>query len=336
MTKLRFMLRVLSVTLALPLALAVSFPVLAATDPALLGMVMPDAKVVAGLQVDAARNSLFGQYVLTHMQPNDPNFVQFVTATGFDPRRDISQLVIASDWSGSSSTPGWLVLAKGSFDPVKITSLVQSKGGTVTMFQGVAILSTAQAPAKAAQPAGIAFLNTSTAVIGELGSVEAAIQRNQTNATASSALLSAANTASANNDFWFATLVPLSEFASAMPNANLQGALQGNLLQAILQASGGVKFSEPVLISIQATTRSDKDAQALQDVVRFLAGLLQQNQNSNATASEFASALTNLNVATNGSVLTLSVPIPESELEQIFDFATQPRPQTRKRTPQVQ
>ena len=49
---------------------------------------MPDAKVVAGLQVDQAKVSPFGQYVLSHMQPDDPRFQKFVSDTGFDPRAE--------------------------------------------------------------------------------------------------------------------------------------------------------------------------------------------------------------------------------------------------------
>ena len=37
-------------------------------------MVMPDAKVVAGLRVDASRNSLFGHDGARHMQVDDENF----------------------------------------------------------------------------------------------------------------------------------------------------------------------------------------------------------------------------------------------------------------------
>ena len=46
-----------------------------AADPSLLQLVMPDAQVVAGLQVDSAKSSLFGQYVLSHLSVNDTRCV---------------------------------------------------------------------------------------------------------------------------------------------------------------------------------------------------------------------------------------------------------------------
>jgi len=69
-----------------------------AADPGLLSLVMPDAKVIAGLQVDQAKTSQFGQYVLSHMQPDDANFKKFMADTGFDPRRDVGEIVMASNF----------------------------------------------------------------------------------------------------------------------------------------------------------------------------------------------------------------------------------------------
>ena len=56
-----------------------------AADPALLQMILPDAQVVAGLEVTQAKGSLFGQYVLSHLSVNDNKLQQFSSQTGFDP-----------------------------------------------------------------------------------------------------------------------------------------------------------------------------------------------------------------------------------------------------------
>jgi hypothetical protein len=289
-----------------------------AADPALLSMVMPDAKVVAGLQVDSTKTSLFGQYVLTHMQPDDASFKKFLADTGFDPRRDLTEILMASNWQNNTPDSRWLVLARGAFNPAKIATLVEANGGTATSFQGVNILFTNPKQPSTAVVTGIAFLDNSTALMGDLSSVKSAIQRKQSNATPSSTLLSKVRDLSSNNDFWFVTLVPLSEFAGAMPDPNLQGAMKGNLLQAVSQASGGVKFSNPVVLSAEAVTRSDKDAEALADVVRFLVGLVQQSRENNATAGQISSLLDTLNLQTSANVMTMSLSIPEKTLEQIF------------------
>ena len=303
-----------------------------AADPGLLSLVMPDAKVIAGIQVDQTKNSLFGQFVLSHMQPDDANFKKFMEDTGFDPRRDVIEIVMASNFEHNTPDSRWLIAARGVFNPARIAASVQAHAGTITNFQGVDILSgNARHIDAGAAESAIAFFDTSSAVMGDVASVKAAIQRRQSQAAASSNLLSKVHDVSAKNDFWFVTLVPISEFADAMPDANLQGAIRGDLMQAVSQASGGVKFGPAVLISGEAVTRSDKDASALEDVIRFVAGLIQQNRGSNSTADKVSTVLDNLDLKTAGNVMTMSLAIPESQLEQMLEGMRAQKNQARKR-----
>src|ERR1700681_827461 len=98
-----------------------------AADPSLLSLVMPDAKVIAGARVDQAKTSPFGMYVLTHLQLDDPDFQKFVAVTGFDPRRDVRELLVASN-SAQYDPSHWLVLAKGTFNPERIEGVAQANG----------------------------------------------------------------------------------------------------------------------------------------------------------------------------------------------------------------
>ena len=320
MTKLRH----LAVLLALPIAAW-------AADPALLQLVMPDAKVIAGIQVDQTKNSLFGQYVLSHMQVDDEGFKNFIAQTGFDPRRDVSELLIASNWESNSPANRWLVMARGSFDSSKIASAAQGNGITTTNFQGVDIL-TYSGHGKTGGENGIAFFDATSAVMGDLPSVQAAIQRRKSGAAPSGQLLAKVRDLSAKNDFWFVTLVPVSEFAGAMPDPNLSGAMKGNLLAAINEASGGIRFGGGTIsISAEAVTRSDKDAQALVVVVKFVAGMIQLNRQNNPAAGQVATLLDTLDCKTAGNVTSISLAIPEQQLEQMLDMMRQQNRQAHKK-----
>jgi hypothetical protein len=319
MTKLRH----LAVLLALPMGTW-------AADPALLQLVMPDAKVIAGIQVAQTRNSLFGQYVLSHMHVDDAGFKNFIAQTGFDPRRDVTELLIASNWESNSPASRWLVMARGTFDSSKIASAAQGNGITTTNFQGVDIL-TYSGHGKADSENGIAFFDATSAVMGDLPSVQAAIQRRKSGAPPSGQLLAKVRDLSSKNDFWFVTLVPVSEFAGAMPDPNLSGAMKGNLLAAINEASGGIRFGDTVAISAEAVTRSEKDAQALVDVVKFVAGMIQLNRQNNPAAGQVATLLDTLDCKTAGNVTTISLAIPEQQLEQMLDVMRQQNHQAHKK-----
>lgn len=311
MTKLRHFV----VILALPLAAT-------AADPTLLRMVLPDAKVIAGIQVDQTKNSLFGQYVLSHMQVDDQGFKKFVAQTGFDPRHDVSEVLMSSNWESNTPQNRWLVTARGVFDPGRIGQLAQSKGAVVSNFQGVDILVNSPQTNTEIQN-GIAFVDGSTAVMGDIRSIKAALDRLKSGAGPSGPLLAKATELSSKNDFWFATLVPVSEFANTIPDPNLSGAMKGNLLAAINQASGGIRFGDSVTISGEAITRSEKDAQALVDVVKFVAGLVQLNRQNNPAAGQVATLLDTLDCKTSGNITTISLVIPEQQLEQMLETMRQ-------------
>ena len=313
----------LAILLALPAATW-------AADPALLKLVMPDAKVIAGIQVDQTRNSLFGQYILSHMQVDDTGFKSFIAQTGFDPRRDVNEILIASSWASNDAASRWLVMARGTFDLGKIAHAAQNNGITTASFQGVNILSHSSAD-KAAADNAIAFFDATSAVMGDLASVKAAIQRQQSAAAPSNQLLAKVMELSSKNDFWFVTLVPVSEFAGAMPDPNLSSAMQGNLLAAINEASGGVRFGDTVTISAEAVTRSEKDAQALVDVVKFVAGMVQLNRQNNPAAGQVATLLDTLDCKATGSVTTVSLAIPELQLEQMINMMRQQGGRTAKK-----
>jgi len=320
--------------LLLPTLAALLVPGLFAADPALLRLVMPDAKVIAGLKVDRTRDSLFGQFVLSHMQISDESFKKLIADTGFDPRRDLTEVMIASNWESSSPQSRWLVMAKGTFDLQKIQRTALSNGAAATNFQGAAIYSFSGNTGPGSDNA-ISFLDASSAVLGDMTSVQAALTRRSTSAPAPGDLVKKVGDLSAKNDFWFVTLVPLSQFSSAMPSPNLSGAMQGNLLNGINQASGGIRFGDTVTISAEAITRSDKDAQALVDVVKFLVNMLQLNRQDNAVAGQVSNLLDGLDTKTTGNVMSMSLAIREQQLEQLFQNLQRPNPAARKAPAQV-
>src|SRR5436309_3158550 len=149
--------------------------VLSAADPVLLNLVMPDAKVVAGVNVEQAKGTLFGQYVLDQIQTHDADMQKLVALTGFDPRRDVREVLVASNGTAPTQNhnQSGLALARGNFDIARITAAAtsQDKDVATETYSGVLILEDAKATS------GIAFLDTTTVVAGDLANVKAAIDR---------------------------------------------------------------------------------------------------------------------------------------------------------------
>jgi hypothetical protein len=301
-------LAVLSFTLAATSAMA-------AIDPALLSLVMPDAKILSGIQVSPSLKSQFGQFVLSQMNTDDQDLRKLIEETGFDPRRDLQEILVATTGQ-PGSVSGVLVLGKGVFNPGRISQTAKAHNSRSTTYKGIELLMSPDTASKGA----FAFLDANTAVFGDEPLVRAAIDRRISGATALSGnLLNKAKDVASKNHAWFVTLTPLSEFLNGrVADQGLNDAMQGNLLQAVTQASGGVSFNAgSIIMSGEAVMRSDKDALALQDVMKFLAGVVQLNRDQPG-ANKAASLLDNTKFATEGNVLRLTMTLPEDLVEKLF------------------
>ena len=89
-------------------------------------------------------------------------------------------------------------------------------------------------------------------------------------------------------------------------------------MQSIEQTSGGVRFGSIVEIAGEALTRSDKDALALADVIRFMTGMLQMQRGKNPEAARFANLLDSMEVKTAASTVHLSLSIPQADIEKLM------------------
>src|SRR4051812_24965710 len=231
-----------------------------AADPQLLNLVMPDAKVLAGVNVDQAKTSPFGQYVLSQMQAQQAKIQELTMLTGFDPTRDVHEILVAT--SGSATDKAGLFLARGSFDPARISALVLLKGGSTSeVYKGITILEDEK------QINGVAFLNTTIVAAGDVANVKAAIDRLSVATSLPAAVAVQVSHWSSTQDAWALTTVPPTSLhpATGMPAIPGVGPGQNNAFLSLQQAAGGVKFGTNVVVTAQATAATAQDATQIGD-----------------------------------------------------------------------
>lgn len=168
----------LTVALFVPLSLTM---LAAGVDPALLALAPPDARVLAGAQVNQIQSTPLGQTLISRIQL-DPSANKAMAAAGFDLRRDLREILVTVRAEASDNL---MLFGRGSFHPDKIAATGTSAGAVASSYRGVALLevrSEAKPEVKgsgsAPSPAGsIAFLDSSTMLAGDTASVKAAIDR---------------------------------------------------------------------------------------------------------------------------------------------------------------
>src|SRR5271169_6733824 len=263
----------MSLRVVRPLFAALTFAgMLSAADPQLMNLLMPNAKVVAGVNVEQAKNSPFGLFLLSRVQNGDPGLAKLTAATGFDPRRDLTEILMAT--LGQPEQQG-LVLARGTFDSEQILGAATAAGHTVEAYNGINILTGKDEKLTHA----LAFLGDSVAIAGDLDSVKGAIDRRGNNSSQiDPALAAIVQQLSGSQDAWSVSMVPIAALANGkLPNTNLNGMLNSDILKAIQQTSGGIKFGANIQISAEAVANTSQNATALADVIHFLGNMVQAN-----------------------------------------------------------
>ena len=285
----------------------------------LLRLVMPEARVVAGANTAQIRVSPLGQFLLFRISPQQEKDLQeLVQLTGFDPRWHLDEVVVATP-GGAGNRQG-LLLAHGTFNPPLLLGAAMAVGAEVSPYQGVDVVT------GPGGQAAFALLDNLTALAGDPASVRAAIDRRTTDARLDPKLAAKIAELRPTQDAWVVSTVPFSELAAQVPNPNASGLLQGDLLQAIDQISGSVKFGVVIQASGEMVTSTPQDASTLAAALSFLAGLAQLNQRDPALV-QLRLLLDTLAIKADKNVVKLGLSIPEAQLETLIQSSPKkPRP----------
>lgn len=292
--------------IVLALALLASATAGAAVDPNLLGLVMPEAKVLYGVQVQQTLASPFGQFAMSHLPQTDA-MRRFQAATGFELQRDLREILVASPTTGNlNDSSNILVLASGAFAPEKVLALATVIGAKVSDYRGVPMIT----PPQERDARVFAFLDASTIAIGSGPAIRGVIDRHASLAVFAGPLFQKALDASATHDAWFATVTPLTDL---IPAGSTGGFDPTTLLQSVIESWVGVHFdTNGLTLAAEALTHSATEAQGLAGMLKLVSGMV------NGTP---AAALQNAQVSASGPVMRVILTVPEQDLERSFPGA---------------
>jgi hypothetical protein len=290
------------------LAMAAAVPLSAAVDPELLEMVPPDTRLLIGVQVQQTLSSPFGHFMLSQMPDQSAVLLQLAATTGFDLRRDLREVLLASDGRRGKLLRDGVLLARGAFQMDRLILFAGKVHAIQSSYAGVPLIRPADDGASS-----VAILDASTLAVGSEANLKGVINRRAQRFLFSGALADKARLASADAHAWAATVTPI---ASLFPSP-ADGRRPVALLQAILESSAGLRFdTSGVTLSAEALTHSEQEASALSGMFKIVTGLLKGAE---------ASILQNARFTTEGAVTRISLTVAEQDLEQAFPAPVQKR-----------
>ena len=91
-------------------------------DAQLLGLLAPESKMIAGMDVQQTKASPFGQFLLSQLGAT-AQLEKFRSATGFDPLTDFREMAVGSTVEGKAVAAG-----RGRFQPQLLTTMAAMAG----------------------------------------------------------------------------------------------------------------------------------------------------------------------------------------------------------------
>ncbi|HEX4770238.1 MAG TPA: hypothetical protein VH351_05370 [Bryobacteraceae bacterium] len=291
----------------------------------LMAMAPAETTLLSGIDVARTKASPFGAYLLNEMSRGNGHLPEFMAATGFDPRRDLQQVLLAGVAGKSGPNSRFAILARGTFDEARIRTAVLANGGSVSTINGLETLlipKHRQNEQRENGVVGLAFPKPGLAVLGDVKTLQEVLSPRASNQNLDALLVDQVNHVGSENDIWFATLMSGSFLGHQLADGAPPNVVNSGALKSILRSSGGMQFGTNVAMSLDLFTRSADDARSVTELLRFAGNLAQMQNNPQGTAA--AAALSNLELQTEGSTVHASLNVTEQQMEQLMQSGKKP------------
>jgi hypothetical protein len=226
-------------------------------DNVLAQMVPNATTVLVGMRMDQLKTTPLFQKLIA--QKKIPQWDVFAGQTGFDPRRDVRDLMLAS--SGKQA----VLLARGSFH---LSTLGQAKKFN---YHGYTILSK-EGPQGTG--GGFCILDSTLAAAGPLPALEAALDQYRSgNRKNAAALLSRARAIPENYQIWGVTSGNSTYISESMPGAAASAPDLGRIFRSLQDTFFEADLSSGLKALAEGYCGSAQDAKSLADAARGMVGV---------------------------------------------------------------
>jgi hypothetical protein len=223
----------------------------ASVDSTLAALMPPDTTMLVGVRMETLRTTSLYQKVLASQSLQ--RLDDFARETGFDPRRDVRELLIGSNGKDV------VIAARGTFRETNFEGLTKQTYKGYTLY--------------VRDQGGVALVDGSTAVAGTLPALHVVLDRYKSgDRTRPDDLLTRARQIPAQNQIWSVSNGFENLLTTRVPETgNLGNA--GRILRSLENTTVVADFRTGVNGSLTGLCRSEQDAKNLGDAARGLIGL---------------------------------------------------------------
>jgi hypothetical protein len=269
-------------------------------DNVLAKLVPVDSQALFGARMDQLKSSplftkLVGEQKLTQLD-------SFAEETGFDPRRDVRDLLVAS--SGRPNTG--VLLARGTFHVLDQKTLKKAR------YRGYVLTLTPK------EDAGFCIMDNTLAIAGPTASMKAALDHYLSSTRdASTELLDQARAVPQQFQVWSVSMGGADFLANNLPHDG-NAANFGKIFRSLENTHFQADLSRGLNATAQGQCRTEADAKGLGDAVRGLIGFGRLSVPDNQP--ELLRLWDGLHVDQNQRTITISANIPQDLIDKLVQF----------------
>lgn len=142
-------------------------------DRSLVALLPQNATSLVGVDVERLKQTpAYRHFEEQSRRSGDTHFDEFVHETGFDPRRDVSRLLVAS-----TGLEQFVAVAQGTFNVANLTRVLREKGATVESYRGFDLFGPDGNARRRNNEGRFVFLDGQTVLAGSRPEVLAALDR---------------------------------------------------------------------------------------------------------------------------------------------------------------
>jgi hypothetical protein len=264
-------------------------------DNVLERMVPPGTTSLVGVHMEDIKQTEMYRKLLASQNLGQVD--QFAAETGFDPRRDVKELLFASTDHGS------VMLARGTFH-----IHIENTGNAKTIRHGDYTI-------VASGAAGYCVLDATLAVAGDVTAIEAALDEWKSGThTLAQPLLARAAGVTPRSQFWGVSTGVGNFLADHPPGLN-SGLDFSKIFRGLQDTWFQADFSSGLRAEVHGVTATEKDAQNLRDTVRGIVGLGRLNVPDNQP--EMLKLWDGISVEQQARVISIQADIPQDLIDRM-------------------
>lgn len=264
-------------------------------DPALAALAPADATMLAGVRMESIRSTPLYRKLLASRALAQLD--EWARGTGFDPRRDVRELLIAS--SGKDA----LLAARGTFNPRAFEGMAKGSYKGYTLYTR--------------DRGGVALVDASTAIAGNLPAVRAALDRRESGDRSGPVeLLARARQIPPQNQIWSVSNGFDNFLAGPIPESG-NAANAGRILRSLENTAAAADLRAGINGYIKGICRTEQEAKNLGDAARGLVGLGRLSVPENQP--EMLRLWDGIKVDQQQRTIDITVAIPQELADKLID-----------------